>query len=126
MSNLGNESTNEEGVNIDEMQMKIDMGKLITPMKHLDWKTPIELFDGGKPKVGHICVFSCRAYIFIPKEKCKNKLSPKTEFIGYAQGNYLFMRHEVHYTTFSSPKAIFDETFFLFCPENVMVEKDKF
>jgi hypothetical protein len=30
MSNHGNESTNKEGVNIDEMQTKIDMGKLIT------------------------------------------------------------------------------------------------
>jgi hypothetical protein len=30
MSNHGKESTNEKGVNIDEMQMKIDMGKLIT------------------------------------------------------------------------------------------------
>jgi hypothetical protein len=30
MSNHGKESTNEEGVNIDETQTKIDMGKLIT------------------------------------------------------------------------------------------------
>jgi hypothetical protein len=30
MSNHGKESTNKEGVNIDETQMKIDMGKLIT------------------------------------------------------------------------------------------------
>jgi hypothetical protein len=30
MSSHGKESTNEEGVNIDEMQTKIDMGKLIT------------------------------------------------------------------------------------------------
>jgi hypothetical protein len=30
MSNHGKESTNEEGVNIDETQMKINMGKLIT------------------------------------------------------------------------------------------------
>jgi hypothetical protein len=30
MSNHGKESTNKEGVNIDETQTKIDMGKLIT------------------------------------------------------------------------------------------------
>jgi hypothetical protein len=30
MSNHGKESTNKEGVNIDEMQTKIDMEKLIT------------------------------------------------------------------------------------------------
>jgi hypothetical protein len=30
MSNHGKENTNEEGVNIDETQTKIDMGKLIT------------------------------------------------------------------------------------------------
>jgi hypothetical protein len=33
MSNHGNESTNKEGVNIDETQAKIDMGKLITPLQ---------------------------------------------------------------------------------------------
>jgi hypothetical protein len=30
MSNHGKESTNKEGVNIDETRTKIDMGKLIT------------------------------------------------------------------------------------------------
>jgi hypothetical protein len=55
-------------------------------------------------------------------------LSPKTElmtFIGYSQGNYLFMRHEACYTTFSSPKAIFDELFFPFCPNNIYGRKRK-
>jgi hypothetical protein len=33
MSNHGKESTNKEGVNIDETQTKIDMGKLITQIK---------------------------------------------------------------------------------------------
>jgi hypothetical protein len=32
MSNHGKESTNKEGVNIDETQMKINMKKLITPI----------------------------------------------------------------------------------------------
>jgi hypothetical protein len=32
MSNHGKESTNKEGVNIDETQTKIDMGKLITAL----------------------------------------------------------------------------------------------
>jgi hypothetical protein len=32
MSNHGKESTNTEGVNIDEMQTKIDMGKFITEL----------------------------------------------------------------------------------------------
>jgi hypothetical protein len=32
MSNHGKESTNKEGVNIDETQTKIDMGKLITQL----------------------------------------------------------------------------------------------
>jgi hypothetical protein len=36
MSNHGKESTNEEGVNIDETQTKIDMGKLITPSWDFD------------------------------------------------------------------------------------------
>jgi hypothetical protein len=82
-----------------------------TPMKHLNWKTPLGIFDKEKPEVTHMCVFGCGAYIFIPEEKCKSKLSPKTElmtFIGYSQGNYLFMQHEARYTTFSSPKACYD------------------
>jgi hypothetical protein len=37
MSNHGKESTNKEGVNIDETQMKIDMGKLITPTCMANW-----------------------------------------------------------------------------------------
>jgi hypothetical protein len=35
MSNHEKESTNKEGVNIDETQTKIDMGKLITT---LEWR----------------------------------------------------------------------------------------
>jgi hypothetical protein len=97
-------------------------------MKRLGWKTPLGIFDKKKPKVLHMQVFGCGAYIFIPKEKRKNKLSPKMElmtFIGYSQGNYLFMQHEACYTTFSSPKAIFDEMFFPFCPNNIYGRKRK-
>jgi hypothetical protein len=36
MSNHGKESTNKEGVNIDETQMKIDMGKFITHLVSSD------------------------------------------------------------------------------------------
>jgi hypothetical protein len=99
-----------------------------TPMKHLNWNTPLGLFEKNKPKVGHMRVFGCGAYVFIPKEKRKNKLSPKTEmmtFISYRQGNYLFMRHEANYTTFVSPRVIFDEMFFPFCPNNIYGRKRK-
>jgi hypothetical protein len=98
MSNHGKESTNEEGVNIDETQMKIDMGKLIT--------TKLDLSNAR--------VFGCGAHMFLPNEIRKNKLSACSElmvFLGFEGPNYKFMRLPNN-MLFVSPQAIFNETHF--------------
>ena len=89
-----------------------------TPMKRLDWKSPNEVFNNKQPDVSYLRVFGCGAYVFIPKNRQKNKLSLKREamiFIGYEARlkSYLFMdaSNMIH----SSPDATFDEQWFPKC-----------
>ena len=56
-----------------------------TPVYCIDWKTPYKKLKRKVPDVSHLCVFGCRAYIFISKEVHVNKLAPCCElmiFIG--------------------------------------------
>ena len=67
-----------------------------TPLRRTLWKTPLENLTGKKPDVAYLCVFGCEAWVFIPQEKCPDKLPPKSEcmtFIGYEQDSkaYKFM-----------------------------------
>ena len=67
-----------------------------TPIKHLDWITPFEKIEGETPDVSNLKVFGCAAYVHLPPEVRKNKLSPKSElmiFLGFEEGykGYLFM-----------------------------------
>jgi len=83
-----------------------------TPIKHLKWKTPQEIFTGDKPKISHLCVFGCGAYVYLPNEVRANKLSPHSElmiFIGYENNGYRFMCHTQGNVIFCSTQAIFDE-----------------
>ena len=75
-------------------------------------KSPFQLLYGQKPDVHHLKVFGCLAWVFIPKEMRKNKLSPKSEamtFIGYEKGSkaYKFMRKDN--SIFIGVKGSFDE-----------------
>ncbi|PIL36305.1 hypothetical protein GSI_01968 [Ganoderma sinense ZZ0214-1] len=54
-----------------------------TPTCRLEWRTPYELLNGTKPDISHLCVFGCGAYVFLPPEVRKNKLSPKSELMIY-------------------------------------------
>ena len=59
------------------------------PMCHLNWHSPIQLWNGTKPDVSYFRTFGCQAYVFIPKDSRANKLAPKSEdvmFIGYEPG----------------------------------------
>ena len=102
-----------------------------TPIKHLDWKTPNEAFNNKQPDVSYFRVFGCGAYVYIPKDRRKNKLSPKREamtFIGYDVGSksYLFM--DASNTIRSSPDAAFDEQWFPKCKDSkpfMCLEPDK-
>ena len=44
-----------------------------TPIRRLNWKTPIEGFLKKKPDVSYFRTFGCGAYVFIPIDKRKNK-----------------------------------------------------
>ena len=50
-----------------------------TPLRHTLWKAPLENLTGKKPDIAYLCVFGCEAWVFIPQEKCSDKLSPKSE-----------------------------------------------
>ncbi|PIL26313.1 hypothetical protein GSI_12069 [Ganoderma sinense ZZ0214-1] len=54
-----------------------------TPTRRLEWRTPYELLNGTKPDISHLRVFGCGAYVFLPPEVRKNKLSPKSELMIY-------------------------------------------
>ena len=90
-------------------------------MRRLEYSTPFELLNGNKPNISHFWVFGCGAYVFIPEERCLNKLALKSEFmtfIGYAEGvkGYLFMRSPNN-VVFTAAQALFDEKMFPKCPD---------
>jgi len=86
-----------------------------TPIKRLKWKTPQEIFTSEKPKISHLRVFGCGAYMYLPSEVHANKLIPRSElmiFIGYENNSYRFIRHTQENVIFRSTQAIFDEEHF--------------
>jgi len=61
-----------------------------TPLQRTNWKTPYENLYKRKPDIKYFRTFGCLAWVFIPKEIRKDKLSPKAEpmtFIGYDKGS---------------------------------------
>jgi hypothetical protein len=57
------------------------------PTKSLAGRTPYEAWQGRKPAVSHLCVFSCRA--FMKQLRHVDKLADRScsgVFIGYAKG----------------------------------------
>jgi hypothetical protein len=58
----------------------------------LGFKTPKEMFTGKKPKVNHLKIFGCQAFVHIPEEK-RTKLDPlgkKGIFVGYCEVSKAF------------------------------------
>jgi hypothetical protein len=90
-----------------------------TPLKRANWSTPYELIKGEKPDLSNLKVFGCAAYVFLPPEVRKNKLSPKSElmiFLGFKPGmkGFRFMRLPNN-IIFMGATAIFDENLFPKC-----------
>jgi len=82
---------------------------------------PQEIFTDEKPKILHLCVFGCRAYVYLPSEVHTNKLTPCSElmiFIGYEDNGYRFICHTQENAIFRSTQAIFDEGHFPRCPSS--------
>ena len=60
-----------------------------TPLRQTNWSTPYENIFAKKPDVHYFKTFGCLAWVYTPKESCKNKLVPRSEqmtFIGYDMG----------------------------------------
>ena len=94
-----------------------------TPVHRLKWRTPYELVYGEVPSIKHLRVFGCGAYVHIPAEARKDKLSPRGElmiFLGYPEGvkGYLFMRLPNN-VLFKGTTAIFDEEMMPKCDKTV-------
>ena len=92
-----------------------------TPIRQLGWSTPYQRMTNQKPNIDHLRIFSCGAYVFIPAEVRKNKLSPKSElmmYLGCAPGGngWLFMRGPNN-VLFTAAQATFDEELFPRCPK---------
>jgi len=90
-----------------------------TPIKCLKWKTPQKIFTGEKPKISHLHVFGCGAYVYLANKVHTNKLTPCSElmiFIGYEDNGYRFICHTQENVIFCSTQAIFDERHFPRCP----------
>jgi len=89
-----------------------------TSMARLNNETPFYRMEGGIPDMSHLKVFGCTAYVFLPSEIRKDKLSPKSElitYLGIEQGlkAHRFMRSSNR--LFHAPKALFDEEYFPQC-----------
>ena len=49
------------------------------PMRRFNWYSPIQLWNGTKPDVSYFRTFGYRVYVFIPKDRRANKLTPNSE-----------------------------------------------
>ncbi len=91
-----------------------------TPICRLEWCTPYELIFDKVPDVGHLRVFGCGAYVYLPEDVQVNKLAPKAElrvFLGFPLGTkgFLFMRLHNN-SLFTGVTALFDEEMMPKCP----------
>ena len=92
-----------------------------TPIKRFKWKTPQEIFTGEKPKISHLRIFGCGAYVYLPNEVCANKLTLRSElmiFIRYEDNSYRSIRYTQGNIIFYSTQAIFDKGYFFRCPSS--------
>jgi transposase InsO family protein len=87
-----------------------------TPVERLKWRTPYEALNGDKPRIDHLRVFGCGAYVWLPPAVRSNKLAPKSElmvYLGVPEGGHghLFMRTATN-TVFNGTTAVFEEANF--------------
>ena len=90
-----------------------------TPLWQTGWLTPYTNLHSEVPDNSHLQVFSCSAYVHIPKEMQVNALSPKCElmvYIGHTEGikagKFMQLSNNIMYT---STTTLFDETLFPKC-----------
>ncbi|KAE9390829.1 hypothetical protein BT96DRAFT_832905, partial [Gymnopus androsaceus JB14] len=87
-----------------------------SPIRRLNWKTPIEIFLRNKPDVSYFRTFGCGAYVFIPRAQWKNKLSlHSTAMMLERSKGYIFMRS--NNALYYGAQARFIEDWFPRCRE---------
>ena len=67
-----------------------------TPLSCLEWHTPYEALHSKQPRVDHLRIFGCAAYVWLPADVWVDKFTPKSElmiYLGVAPGN------EANYST---------------------------
>jgi len=60
--------------------------------------TPYEAWTGEKPKVNHLRIFGCQAFVHVPKDERK-KLDPKSKkcvLMGYGTTTKGYMLYDPH------------------------------
>jgi len=90
-----------------------------TPIKQLDWKTPLEVGSETVPDFTEYKVFRCATYVYLPEEVHSNKMGPKSElltYISYDSGTKGYKFMHVSNTVFIGAMATFDENLFPHCP----------
>jgi len=90
-----------------------------TPIKWLDWKTPLEVVSGLVPDFTKYKVFGCATYVYLPEEVHPKKMGPRSELmthIGYEPSTKGFKFMYVSNTIFITAMATFDENLFPCCP----------
>ena len=84
-----------------------------TPMHRLNWCTPYERLHGEQPRIDHLRIFGCGAWVHLSPEVRKDKLSPKAElmtYVGVAPGRHGYIR-TLSCTCTSGPSALWFELF---------------
>ena len=95
-------------------------------MHRIDWKTPIECFLGKKPDISYFCIFGCLAYVHIPKDQRKDKLTPKAEemvFLGYEKNSKVYCFLCSNRSIYVATTTTFVENLFPNCPEGKLRNK---
>ncbi|KAI0055088.1 hypothetical protein BV25DRAFT_1932262, partial [Artomyces pyxidatus] len=77
--------------------------------------TPFETLTGQQPRIDHLRVFGCGAYVHLPPAVCQNKLAPKSElmtYLGVVPGGH---GNPPNNAVFTLAHALFDENMFPKC-----------
>jgi len=91
-----------------------------TLLSRLQWHTPYEELHSKLPRVDHLYIFGCTAYVFLPADVWADKLAPKSELMVYLcmapgnKANYLFMCPPNN-ILFTRMQASFEEVLFPKC-----------
>jgi hypothetical protein len=68
-----------------------------SPSRPLGGKTPYEKVNGVKPNLSHLRIIGSKAYIYIPKDKRKGKLTDRGKagvLVRYGRGQHIYLVYD--------------------------------